>query len=235
MDPLELTVEDDDDCRTEIIHPDIAVVKECTGLVHEGDQIAVRATVTNPGDVPLASVSVTDSDAGALTYVSGDTDGDTLLDTDETWIFEGTYTAPVGDETTDTVVAEGMDPLELTVEDDDDCRTEIIHPDIAVVKECTNTGDTDLFNITASDSLAGALTFVSGDTDGDTELDIDETWVFTGSHTAPDSGSVTDTVTVQGIDVLELAVSDDAECVTEVSQLPTPTPVVAPRALTAPT
>jgi hypothetical protein len=236
MDPLELTVEDDDDCVTEIIHPAIAVVKECTGLVHEGDQIAVRATVTNPGDVPLANVTVNDSDAGALDYVSGDTDGDTLLDTDETWIFEGTYTAPVGNETTDTVTAEGMDPLELIVEDDDECTTTIIHPGIAVAKECTsivqpggqidvratvtNTGDTDLFNITASDDRAGVLTFVSGDTDGDTELDVGETWIFTGSHVAPDSASVTDTVTVEGMDVLEMAVSDLADCITEIDQLP---------------
>ena len=51
VDPLELVVEAQDGCTTTIIHPDIAVVKECTGLAHAGDEIEVTATVTNPGDI----------------------------------------------------------------------------------------------------------------------------------------------------------------------------------------
>ena len=47
-------------------------MKECTGLVHEGDEIDVTATVTNPGDIALTRRGRDDSLAGDLSYVSGD-------------------------------------------------------------------------------------------------------------------------------------------------------------------
>jgi hypothetical protein len=43
--------------------------------------------VTNAGVVPLSGVSVTDNKLGPVTYVSGDTNGDGLLDPGEAWIY----------------------------------------------------------------------------------------------------------------------------------------------------
>ena len=51
--------------------------------------------VTNPGTVPLSNVTVKDdngtpantADDFNATYISGDTDNDTLLDLTETWLF----------------------------------------------------------------------------------------------------------------------------------------------------
>ena len=39
VDPLEWSWRRQDGCTTDILHPAIAVVKECTGLVHEGEEI----------------------------------------------------------------------------------------------------------------------------------------------------------------------------------------------------
>lgn len=47
-------------------------------------------TVTNAGYYALRSVSVTDSPAQTISRISGDTDGDNILDLTETWIYRAT-------------------------------------------------------------------------------------------------------------------------------------------------
>ncbi len=91
----------------------IALADELNGAaatVPPGNEITVGAsnlwtyTVTNPGSVALANVTVTDDDgtpddtgnALTATYVSGDTNGDGLLEPGETWIFKATTTALSG-------------------------------------------------------------------------------------------------------------------------------------------
>ena len=54
--------------------------KQCTSIAQIGDLINVTATVTNPGDTPLSDIVVSDDLAGELTYVSGDTNDDGILD-----------------------------------------------------------------------------------------------------------------------------------------------------------
>ena len=61
-------------------------------LVAVTSDVLITYTVTNTGDAPLAQVVVTDSALGVPTYVSGDLDGDNLLDLDETWVY--TLTVP---------------------------------------------------------------------------------------------------------------------------------------------
>ena len=62
-----------------------------------GMPIVWQYTVTNTGNVALASVQVTDNQAGVTpAYVSGDTNGDGKLDTSETWIFKASGTAVLG-------------------------------------------------------------------------------------------------------------------------------------------
>lgn len=43
--------------------------------------------VTNPGTVALSNVSVSDDKCGPVNYVSGDANGDSMLDTTETWVY----------------------------------------------------------------------------------------------------------------------------------------------------
>ncbi len=47
-----------------------------------------------------------------------------------------------------------------------------------------NTGNISLTNVTVDDTLlgVGGLTYVSGDTDSDGELDVTETWTYTGQY-----------------------------------------------------
>ena len=63
-------------------------------LVPPGGDVLITYTVTNPGVVPIGDVEVSDSGLGTPVFQSGDTDSDGLLDSDETWVYTVTVTAP---------------------------------------------------------------------------------------------------------------------------------------------
>ncbi|MEH2568857.1 beta strand repeat-containing protein [Bradyrhizobium sp. AZCC 2289] len=88
--------------------PSIHIEKVTTGFDgtanHTGDGISILAgsgvtwtyTVTNDGNVDLSNIAVTDSKGVTPVYVSGDTNGDHILETTETWVYKATGTAVLG-------------------------------------------------------------------------------------------------------------------------------------------
>jgi len=70
--------------------------------------------VTNPGIVALSNVRLTDDKCGPVKYISGDTNGNSKLDTNETWIY--TCRTNLTKTTTNTVTAQG-DANGLTAKD----------------------------------------------------------------------------------------------------------------------
>jgi hypothetical protein len=66
--------------------------------IEVGDTVTWTYTVSNPGNVPLSDVTVTDSGGATPAYVSGDS-GNGLLDPSETWVYTATGTAVAGDYT----------------------------------------------------------------------------------------------------------------------------------------
>jgi type VI secretion system secreted protein VgrG len=72
-----------------------------TSLPAGGGTVTYTYTVTNPGTVEFSNVTVTDNMVSPVTYVSGDTNGDEILQPGETWI----YTATVNLTATTTNVA----------------------------------------------------------------------------------------------------------------------------------
>lgn len=71
-----------------------------------GGLVTYTKTVTNPGTVALSNVQVTDNKCSPLTYVSGDTNSNSLLETSETWIYRCTTNLTAT--TTNTAVATGV-------------------------------------------------------------------------------------------------------------------------------
>ena len=62
-------------------------------VVYRGQRLLFTYVVTNPGDMPLADVTITDSQAGVVPlYMRGDADRDGLLDVGETWLYTATVT-----------------------------------------------------------------------------------------------------------------------------------------------
>ncbi len=83
---------------TSLTPPLINVVKvpsQLTALPFGGGNITYTYTVTNPGVVSLQNVSVVDNKCSTVTLVSGDSNNNGLLDTNETWKYTCTANVPV--------------------------------------------------------------------------------------------------------------------------------------------
>jgi uncharacterized repeat protein (TIGR01451 family) len=184
----------------------IAIAKTAnTTQISIGHNVTYTYVVTNPGDLPLSDVSVSDDKVSVVTYQSGDSGGDGRLDTQETWIFTANYT--VTEEDADPLVnvatASGTYTGGRTVTDWDEASVDILRPAIAIAKAAncteahegdeitynynvTNIGDSPLSNVSVSDNITGGAAYQSGDSNGDNKLDVDETWIFTATYTVTD-------------------------------------------------
>jgi uncharacterized repeat protein (TIGR01451 family) len=179
-----------------------------------GDSIKWRYTVTNPGELALSTVTVSDGDL-TLTKVSNG-DGDAYLAHNESWVYEasgtaihGTYkntgtasgsgTDIYGDPhdagpVTDTSSYTGVTPkiaidkvtIDAGTPDNVGDGIKVLAGDTLVWKfTVTNTGDEPLSHVAISDDKLGTITnLVSGDTNGDGKLDKTETWVYTATGPA---------------------------------------------------
>jgi lipocalin len=210
----------------------IAIAKTAnTTQVAVGHNVTYTYTVTNPGDLSLSDVSVTDDKVSVVTYQSGDSDGDGRLDIRETWIFTATYT--VTEEDSDPLVnvatASGSYARGRTVTDRAEASVAILRPAIAIAKAAncteahegdeitytynvTNTGSTPLSNVSVSDDKAGDAAYESGDTNDDDKLDVDETWIFTATYTVTDEDTdpLVNVATASGTDASGETVSAQA-------------------------
>ena len=114
---------------------EIAVVKTGTERAHHGDTLSYTFDVSNEGNTPLHDVAVSDDRCAPVTRVSGDA----VLDPGEHWTYECSYTAPAHqageeDPIVNTVTASAKDEQDKPVSATDKHTTDLIHPDIEVVK-----------------------------------------------------------------------------------------------------
>ncbi len=89
-----------------LIPPLIHVTKVPNHLsVPVGGAVTYTEKITNPGTVPLLDVHLTDDKCAPVTYISGDTNRDSRLDTNETWTY--TCKTTLLQNTTNTATATG--------------------------------------------------------------------------------------------------------------------------------
>jgi len=111
-------VVDEDSAEVFVLCPDIEIVKTANPTTIEpGEEVTYTYTVTNEGNCPLENVVVTDDQGLVPVLISGD-DGDGILQTSETWVYENVTHVFVDTTNTGTVTAE--DELGKQVSDEDD-------------------------------------------------------------------------------------------------------------------
>jgi hypothetical protein len=174
-----------------------------------GESMKWRYRVANVGNVALSNVTVIDSDPAVTpVYVSGDVDGDQRLDVNEIWRFEAAATAVAGlrtatatasgsftdagghtrsDTASDDGCYFGADPqLAVNVKTVDGdfvgAHTILTGEPIKLRVTVVNVGNVALSNVTVRPW--GGMAYVSGDVDGDHQLDCNETWRFEPNLTA---------------------------------------------------
>ena len=83
---------------------------------------------------------------------------------------------------------------------------------IAYTFTVTNQGNVSLSSVNVTDALVGSINFVSGDTNADSNLDVTETWSYSGVYSITqadiDAGLVINSATVQGTDFNSTVVTD---------------------------
>jgi hypothetical protein len=110
------TATDQDTATVNVIDPKVVIDKVAAlTQVTTGDSVTYTYTVTNPGNAPLADVTVTDDKCGPVTLTGGDTDNDALLDPGEAWKFTCTATLSNPGQITNTGTVKGKDPIGLEV------------------------------------------------------------------------------------------------------------------------
>ncbi len=160
--------------------------------------VTYNYTVTNPGKVPMHSVTLVDDQCSAVTFLSGDTNGDSQLDINETWLYSCATT--LSQTTVNYATARGL-ANDMAAVDTAIAQVivgvPVIPPLIHIVKTpsplsllagggnvtysyaVTNPGTVALTDVTVTDDKCTTVTRVSGDMNSDSKLQSNETWNYT--------------------------------------------------------
>lgn len=228
-----------------VIPPLIHVLKTPSPLAlpFNGGSVAYSYAVSNPGTVALSNVTLTDDKCSAITRVSGDTNGDSKLQSTETWHYTCVMNVPLT--MTNTAVATGqangitaIDTALATVTVAGSPVPPLIHiikkPEPAILPAggglvtytytVSNPGTVLLNNVSVTDDKCGPVVLISGDTNGNGMMGPTETWTYTCQQniTAATTNTATAQGSANGYNVSSIAVAN----VTLLSALIAPAPIL---------
>ncbi|MGW4521023.1 DUF7507 domain-containing protein [Amycolatopsis sp. NPDC004378] len=146
-----------DTADVDVIHPAVKIAKEAKpATVRVGDDVTFTVVVTNTGDVPLTSVSIVDDGTCAKKF--------DVLAAGANQSYTCTRKAPDDDFTT-TADVTGMDPTGRAVHSKTEEKVDVVHPEIAVMKDATpyeaRPGGTVTFSVLVKNTGDVPLTAVS--------------------------------------------------------------------------
>ncbi|NNC79816.1 MAG: DUF11 domain-containing protein, partial [Acidimicrobiales bacterium] len=198
-----------------IVNPGVTIAKTVDEpIINLGDPVTYTFTVGNTGSGPLDITAVTDADPSCTpTYVSGDSNLDGLLDTNESWMYSCTF-APSDDiiGTAGDVTVTANDELATPVSPATaNAEVDVVDSAIGIVTTVdvntiapgdsvtysyavtTGTGDEPLGNVFVEHPGCTPIALDGGDTNGDGFLDPGETWLFSCSttHAVDDASDAT--------------------------------------------
>jgi archaellum component FlaG (FlaF/FlaG flagellin family) len=145
------------EAKVDVIHPGVAIEKTAKpSTVRVGDDVTFTVVVRNTGDVPLTAVSVVDDETCAKKFDA--------LAPGASQTYTCTRKAP-DDDFTDAAEVTGMDSTGRSVQSKTDAKVDVIHPEIAVMKDATpyevREGDTVTFSVLVKNTGDVPLTAVS--------------------------------------------------------------------------
>nr|WP_238535571.1 hypothetical protein [Amycolatopsis mediterranei] len=142
--PVGPPVAAEDADKLDVIHPAVKITAAATPqTVRAGDEVTFTIAVTNAGDVPLAAVSVVDEQTSCANKFDTVAAGATKT-------YTCTRKAP-DDDFRQAVEITGIDPSGRAVQSAGDAKVDVVHPEIAVMKDAApyevREGDTVTFSI----------------------------------------------------------------------------------------
>ncbi|EOD70016.1 DUF7507 domain-containing protein [Amycolatopsis vancoresmycina] len=184
--------------KIDVIHPAVQVTVDAKpGMVRAGDDITFTITARNTGDVPLTAVSVVDRQAACA-------NGFGTLPPGAAKSYTCTRKAP-DDDFEQTAGISGTDPTGRTVQSTGNANVDVVHPEIAVMKDAfpyevregdtvtfsilvKNTGDVPLTGVTVADDHTPSCAHTAPELAVDAEISYTCTTVagkvgFTGKAT----------------------------------------------------
>jgi len=137
------------DANVKVIHPSIDLtVTPSSATVLTGGTVSYTYTLDNNGDIGITQPAIAAANCTPVTYASGDTDIDGVLDVTETWTFSCTTGALTADQTDQEVTATGNDLIFASpVTDAESVAVTVIDPRMTVVKTASAPG------VTAADAI----------------------------------------------------------------------------------
>ncbi|WP_295417798.1 pertactin-like passenger domain-containing protein [Sulfurovum sp.] len=192
--------------RSEEKIPSLTFMKDVNlSTISSPASLGYTFTVTNTGNVSLTGVIVSDTlpdgTHASPTLVSGDSNSDAVLDVGETWIYHLDYRVTQSEiDRGDTLINRATVTTDQAAQSEDNASTSIIQlPAISLLKEVNastvssptslkytftveNRGNMALSHVILNDPF-GAAVLLSGDTDADGALDMDESWIYTLDYT----------------------------------------------------
>jgi len=177
---------------------DVVKVPNPLALPSGPGAVAYTYTLRNIGTVPVTNVTMVGDTCRPIVLSSGDTNNDSRLDVNETWVYR--CTTMLSATHTNTVVATGWangisatDLASATVVVGTSAVPPLIHitktpsvltllaggGSVTYTKKVTNPGTVPLNNVQVTDDKCGPVKLIFGDINNDSKLDPSETWTYT--------------------------------------------------------
>ncbi len=214
-----------------IVPPLIHVLKTPNPLTlpFNGGSVTYSYAVSNPGTVALTNVTLTDDKCAGVAFVSGDTNGDSKLQSTETWRYTCTANIPLT--TTNTAVAtghaNGLTAVDTALATVVVAGSPIPPPLIHIIKKpapvilptaggvvvytytVTNPGTIALNNVSVTDDKCGPVVAISGDTNSNGLMETNEIWTYSCQQnlTVTTTNTATARGTGNGLTVTDIAVA----------------------------
>jgi uncharacterized repeat protein (TIGR01451 family) len=177
---------------------DVVKVPSPLSLPNGPGLVTYTYTLRNIGTVPVTDVTMVGDTCSPITRISGDTNNDSKLDLNETWVYtcattlQATHTNIV----TATGWANGLSATDIASAQVI-VGSPIVPPLIHVTKvpsplallagggtvtyteKISNPGVVALSNVTLNDDKCSPMKYVSGDINNDSKLGVTETWTYT--------------------------------------------------------